>query len=359
MADHPSWAWIGGSSTLIDAGMAGTFVPLSAYQDIILADPDNNGLIYDTDFLGTGDTTTPPAGEGVIIAGNLHQFAQFTQWQATLTTSDGDTKNIQLHVHRLVGNQLYFRLRDPDIASFVSGGYRPADIASIRLNTLQQNFASLGTVGNDDPLCFATGTLITTRDGEIRVEDLQRGDQVLTVDHGYQPILWIGHRALDKAELAARPRLRPIRIEAGALGDGMPRRALVVSPQHRILLRSRIAMRMFGQTEVLVAARQLLELDGLEVVTTSEPVRYWHIMFAGHQLVMSEGAVTESLFLGEQALRTMDADTRQEVLALFPALAAPMPAARPLIKGARARRLAGRISRNGKRPVEMIPVAAH
>ena len=93
---------------------------------------------------------------------------------------------------------------------------------------------------------------------------LAEGDLVRTLDHGLQPVRWVGARRLSAAELAAAEKLRPIRIRAGALGPGTPRADLLVSPQHRVLVRSRIAQRMFGTDEVLVAAKQLLQIDGID-----------------------------------------------------------------------------------------------
>ncbi|MDT9702188.1 Hint domain-containing protein, partial [Streptomyces sp. P17] len=95
--------------------------------------------------------------------------------------------------------------------------------------------------------------------------------------------------ATDAAALAANPHLRPVRIRAGALGAGVPARDLVVSPQHRVLLRSGIARRMFGASEVLVAAKQLLALDGVELASDLDSVTYVHFLFDRHQIVQSEG----------------------------------------------------------------------
>nr|AIA91314.1 CAZy families GT4 protein [uncultured Gluconobacter sp.] len=98
-----------------------------------------------------------------------------------------------------------------------------------------------------------------------RIEDLRVGDLVLTKDDGPQPLRWISSRHVSAEMLAAHPNMRPIRIRAGALGEGLPLRDLIVSPQHRMLVRSKVAERMFGEEEVLVAAKHLLELDGVDV----------------------------------------------------------------------------------------------
>ncbi len=202
---------------------------------------------------------------------------------------------------------------------------------------------------NIPPPCFAAGTLIETDRGEVAVEDLRRGDRVWTRDGGFQAITWAGGRRLDALALAAWPRLRPIRISAGALGAGTPARDLMVSPQHRILVRSKIAGRMFGEDEVLVAARHLVGLPGIAVAEDMTEVHYVHILLGAHAVVRSNGAETESLFPGAEAMKGVAPEARAEIVMLFPELAAsaaPEPA-RPLPKGSQARKLAERHAQNG------------
>lgn len=196
--------------------------------------------------------------------------------------------------------------------------------------------------------CFCAGTLIRTLRGEVAVEDLRLGDMVLTRDNGPRPIRWLGSRALDRVDLALAPRLRPIRIRAGALGDGLPVCDLMVSPQHRVLVRSAIARRMFGAAEVLVAARQLTALDGIDEVAV-DSVRYFHFLFDRHEIVFSNGAETESLYTGPQALKALGQAAQDEIFALFPELRqAPADPARPVVTGARARQMVQRHLRNGR-----------
>ncbi|WP_244936035.1 Hint domain-containing protein [Paracoccus siganidrum] len=199
--------------------------------------------------------------------------------------------------------------------------------------------------------CFTRGTLIETASGPVAVEDLKVGDLVRTRDNGLQPIRWIGSRKLGRAGLAAKPNLRPIRIRAGALGTGTPSADLLVSPQHRILVRSRIAQRMFSTAEVLVAAKQLLQLDGIEIADDLETVDYFHILFDRHEVVYSNGAETESLYTGPQALAGVGKAAREEIFALFPTLAETEDepqAARLLPSGRQARKLAVRHLQHGK-----------
>ena len=206
------------------------------------------------------------------------------------------------------------------------------------------------TEGSTSVVCFGSDALIETVDGPVAAGALQVGDMVLTRDNGPQPIRWTGRRVVDAATLRDRPALAPVRIRAGALGSALPTRDLIVSPQHRILVRSRIAERMFGTPEVLVAAKQLMVSDGIDVADDLTEVTYVHFLFDDHQIVVSNGAETESLYTGAEALKSIPADARAEIMALFPELAegTATPAARPLLSGRMGRKLAQRHAQNRK-----------
>jgi len=207
-------------------------------------------------------------------------------------------------------------------------------------------------------VCFTRGTQIETDRGAVAVEELTQGDRVLTQDRGYQPIRWIGWTAKSSEELASLPNLFPIRIKQGALGPAIPAQDLLVSPQHRILVRSKIAYRMFGEDEVLVAAKHLVGTAGIEVATDVMQVEYFHILFDQHEIVTSNGALSESLFTGPQALKALSADARNEIFALFPELMHvnyEALACRPLPNGRKARQLAFRHQKN---ETDLVPSAS-
>ncbi|MBM2577019.1 Hint domain-containing protein [Jannaschia sp. Os4] len=182
--------------------------------------------------------------------------------------------------------------------------------------------------------CFAAGTRILAARGKRRVEDLRAGDLVMTLDRGLRPLAWVGRRVV-----AAQGALAPIRFETGVLGNVAP---LVVSPQHRVLLRSAHAALLFGVEEVLAPAAALLDRPGVQRLEGGV-VEYVHLLFDRHEIVLSDGAPTESFHPGATVLPAMEAAARDEVLALFPDLARPRPArrpARPLLSGREARLLA-------------------
>ncbi|TWI38107.1 Hint domain-containing protein [Paracoccus sulfuroxidans] len=205
--------------------------------------------------------------------------------------------------------------------------------------------------------CFARGTLIETEQGLVPVEELAAGMKVMTRDRGLQTLRWTGSRQLSSANLATMPEMHPIRVRAGALGKGLPRRDLIVSPQHRILIRSNIAQKMFGTNEVLVAAKQLLQIEGIDIARDLETVEYFHFLFDQHEIVLSEGAETESLYTGPEALKTVGYAARTEIFTLFPELRDADPANKPdgarfLVSGRMGRKLAVRHIQNRKQLVQ-------
>lgn len=161
-------------------------------------------------------------------------------------------------------------------------------------------------------VCFAAGTRIATATGPRRIEKLRVGDLVETADHGLRPIRWIGQMAVD-----ARGDLAPILFEAGSLGN---RRDLMVSPLHRMLLTGWQVELMFGEDEVLAAAKMLVNGSTIRAVPM-DVISYYHIMFDAHEIVYAEGAAAESFHPGAEGFDALGASACAEILALFPALA--------------------------------------
>jgi len=161
----------------------------------------------------------------------------------------------------------------------------------------------------EEVVCFVAGTRIDTPDGQRAVETLVAGDLVLTVDHGPQPLRWVG-----RSLACGLGRLAPVRI---ASENG---RDLFVSPNHRVLVRSGGVELHFGHPEVLVPAKALI--DGVTV--REAPMRravYYHLLFDRHELVYSEAILTESLFTGAIALSAIGAAAREELETVMPGLA--------------------------------------
>lgn len=187
----------------------------------------------------------------------------------------------------------------------------------------------VGIVTINSVPCFVAGTMILTPEGERPVEALEPGDLVITKDEGAQPVRWIGHR-----EVAATGALAPIEIREGTFG---PHRRLLVSPQHRVLVRDSLAELLFGDAEVLVAAKDLVNGHSVRV-REGGTVDYVHLLFDRHQLVSSAGLTTESFLPGPQSTRMFEREILEEIRSIFPELDPTTgrgygPAVRKLLKG--------------------------
>ena len=165
--------------------------------------------------------------------------------------------------------------------------------------------------------------MIATASGECLVQNLKVGDRVITRDNGIQEIRWVGKRDMSGLELDRAVHLRPVLIRQGALGKGLPERDMLVSPQHRVLMASDKTALYFDEAEVLVAAKHLTDMDGIDVVEVSGTT-YIHVLFDQHEVILSDGAWSESFQPGDQTLNAMSDAVRAEILELFPELETEM-----------------------------------
>ena len=160
-------------------------------------------------------------------------------------------------------------------------------------------------------ICFTPGTLIATPEGDKPVEKLRPGDMVLTLDDGPQPLRWAG-----TSTVPGRTNHAPIRIAPGLLGNDRP---LTVSPQHRLLIDDWRAELLFGDRQVFVTAKQMLDRAGVTACPV-EKVTYIHLMFDRHQIVLANGAATESLHASDDSLAALAPAARAELFACLPGL---------------------------------------
>lgn len=285
-----------------------------------------------------------------------HTFDAIVQYSATITYANGTTVPVTLNVMQSTTGETWIAppsLYSPDAVQLGADPIQSIQLTGVISNRSSGLYFEREVVDIVTVPCFAAGTMIRTPAGDVAIETLRVGELVMTLDGGPQPVRWIGSRKLTVADLEERPNLRPIRIKAGVLGKGVPTTDLVVSPQHRILVRSKIAQRLFGVDEVLVAVKQLLLIDGIDVVANQDGIEYFHFLFDNHQVVISNGAETESLYTGPEALKSVGPVAQEEIFAIFPELRGRDPRALPegarmLISGGQGRKLAQRHAQNHK-----------
>jgi hypothetical protein len=202
--------------------------------------------------------------------------------------------------------------------------------------TVYFNYSIEDTSGNTDTAiveitqspCFVEGSLIETPSGLVPVEELHIGMEVCTRDNGTMPIRWIGHSSTEGTGTLA-----PICIQAGQFGAAQD---LWVSPQHRILLQGYLAELLYGELEVLVKAKDLINDQTVRQIPR-QTVTYYHMMFDSHQIIYANGVATESYLPGPATLPGFSDDIYSEIISLFPDLAHDYgsygQAARPILKG--------------------------
>ncbi|GGE28767.1 hypothetical protein GCM10011360_16150 [Primorskyibacter flagellatus] len=175
------------------------------------------------------------------------------------------------------------------------------------------NEQAIRTMQMEGTICFTRGTRILTPEGDVPVHRLKVGDLVTTLEGAARPIRWIGC-----TEVEARGRLAPVRFAPGIVGN---RRPLVVSPQHRIYVAGWQAQLFLGLDHCLVPAHGFVNGRSVRRVDDGRRVQYWHVMLDTHEVILAEGAPTETLLPGPVALSTLAPPHRKEILTLFPDLA--------------------------------------
>jgi hypothetical protein len=215
-------------------------------------------------------STGPIAGfdsSADVIDDQALDFAHITGY--TVSGTSGGTETIAIHTSGT--SSLTFAI---DHGTFTTGTYA-ANAGPLQLS-------SDGT-GLKVTVCFLAGTMIATPDGEVAVETLKPGDLVLTADGRSVPVRWLGINTVS-TRFAEPQRSLPVRITAGALGRGLPRRDLLLSPDHAVLVGG-----------VLAQAAALVDGAGIRRETAMPEIfRYYHVETAAHDLILAEGTPAET-----------------------------------------------------------------
>jgi hypothetical protein len=136
-----------------------------------------------------------------------------------------------------------------------------------------------------DGACFAEGTLIRTRDGEVAVENLKVGDLIVTTSGHMRPVRWLGHRRVDCRNHPVPTDVWPIRIQEGAFGEHKPSKDLLLSPGH--------AVAVTVVEEVLIPAVKLVNGATIQQVERDE-ITYWHVELDAPDVLLASGLPAES-----------------------------------------------------------------
>ncbi len=136
-------------------------------------------------------------------------------------------------------------------------------------------------------VCFLLGTNILTPDGEKKIETLQIGDKVTAASGAAFPIKWIGRMGFKRSVDNWPEHVLPVRIKHGALGEEIPHRDLLVSPNHALLIDGE-----------LHCAKDIVNGDTIisDASIDTAYLLYFHIELEHHEILIADGAPAESLY---------------------------------------------------------------
>jgi hypothetical protein len=171
--------------------------------------------------------------------------------------------------------------------------------------------------------CFLTGTEIATPYGPRPVETLVSGDQILTAEGDTVPVRFVFRQTI-ATRFGPPERLQPVRLRAGALGEGLPERDLVLTADHALMIDG-----------LLINAGALVNgssIDWVPLAELGERVTVYHVETENHDIILAEGAPTETYidYAGRQAF-----DNYAEYVALYGADRAIAENPAPRISSAR------------------------
>ncbi|GFE65974.1 Hint domain-containing protein [Litoreibacter roseus] len=176
--------------------------------------------------------------------------------------------------------------------------------------------------------CFGPGTLVRTLGGWRSVEALRIGDRVMTLDSGPRALRWVHH--VTQTFNPGQDHGRPVVIQPAAFGAGAPRRNLILSPHHRVLVGPGAAFPHAFAQQRLVPAKALLDQSKVRLMRGVTSLTWTHLLCDGHEIINAEGCWTETMFLGDMMRATLSPAARTSLDAALGASKAPAPA-RPFL----------------------------
>ena len=244
------------------------------------------------------DTLRGEAGNKTLVGGADDDTIAIEQGDNTVIWRDGDG-NDQIYLNAS-GANLKLDLQGweggPVLDGATSGNWTMAvtrsnidDIKSVTFTRNDGNDGNGGSVvvrdwylGTNSVICILPGTRITTPDGHRPIETLTPGDIVTTPD-GPRPVRWVGRSRYSMVFLRGKPMCLPVRIHAGALGQGLPARDLWVSPWHALLI---------GQT--LVRAFDLINGQNVTQDYQGQIASFYNVELDSPDIIFAEGTPVET-----------------------------------------------------------------
>ncbi|MGX7346424.1 Hint domain-containing protein [Acetobacter pasteurianus] len=137
--------------------------------------------------------------------------------------------------------------------------------------------------------CFLAGSMICTPRGDVAVEDIRIGDEVVTFDwrndkEVVSPVVWVGTTHVNvRAELPDDEAGWPVRILKDAISDGVPYKDMLITSEHCLFFK-----------DSFVPARMLVNGVSIFYDKSITSYNYYHVETQQHSVITADGMLTES-----------------------------------------------------------------
>ncbi|ARW11620.1 Hint domain-containing protein [Acetobacter ascendens] len=323
-----------GASLTVSAGASATDTLVSANGNLLVS----GGTIVDTTITSGGEATlydTSTADTITVESGGSVAFEDNSTLSGTLTLQNGGSATIQAGTSGTIdmagssntgvvisgltsggtattiisgfngvsgGDSDGIELAGLNAADVTSVTYPSADQASLLLTngkTVTLNIAgaekagyTLASGANGDliyEVCFLSGSMIRTPEGDVAVEDIQIGDQVVTFDwtnnkNVLRSVAWVGKtHATVRSGLPHDEAGYPVRVLKDAVSDGVPYKDMLITAEHCLFFDGKF-----------VPVRMLVNGVSIFYDTSITSYDYYHVETEQHSVITADGMLTES-----------------------------------------------------------------
>lgn len=260
---------------------AGSLIDYYATADYTTADPLAGNISFTSDYITNVNTNsfTVTAVNSAYTAPFYYLSTTYFATFGSITLENQFGGSVTLFIHGVSENGLWLH-NTKDLPASAAYGNGLATLTNAANPTFPLDFTYDASVYVAP--CFVEGTRILTARGAVAVEDLVEGDEAVTAGGATRPVIWIGSRRV-RCDRHPRPaQVQPIRVRAGAFGEGLPAADLCLSPGHSV------------HVDGVLVPVGLLANGATIVQEAVEQVRYFHVELDAHDIVLAEGLACES-----------------------------------------------------------------
>ena len=227
------------------------------------------------DLSGTSITNYDPSKDTIELQNTTEEITGYTisgSGSSRTITLYGGSSNVEIATYTV------------SLASGVTLANGTYSTSSSSNNPLEITYSDNNTyIG----VCFLEGTLLRMSSGDVEIENVQVGDKIIActgAELQTRQITWVGQvHTTVRSELPDDEAGYPVRILAGALGDTVPYKDLLVTSEHCLFLEGNF-----------VPVRMLVNGASIYYDKSITSYNYYHVETRQHSIILANGAPTES-----------------------------------------------------------------